>query len=104
MSFSAQPNSFPENLGEWMSVKRLAMIAVIVVMEAPSPPPIRITPPRVLIVIGIWIVIIVLRPKINLFARNDRVPILHFAERFNLFSYNFTSHGDLFLPSVNVRV
>jgi hypothetical protein len=66
-------------------------------------PPIRITPPWVIIRIGIGLVI-GYRPKIDLFARNKGVSIIHFTERFDLLPYHFPCHGDLFSSSEDVRI
>ncbi len=79
------------------------MMGEIVITEAESPPPIRITPPWVIIGVGIGTVI-VFRPKIDLFARKDGISIIHFAERFDLLSKNFTRHSDLLPTTEEVRI
>jgi len=80
-------------------LRRLTMM--VVVIEPEPAPPIRITPPRIIIVIGIrWI--IVYRPKIDFLARNNGISIMHFTERFDLLPYNITRYGDLFPSSKNI--
>jgi hypothetical protein len=82
---------------------------MIVVIESESSPPVRITPPIriappwIIIVIGIGLVIIY-RPKIDLFARNNRISIIHFTERFNLLSCHFTRHCDFSPCPKDVRI
>jgi hypothetical protein len=70
----------------------------MVVME-PKSQPIRITPPWVIIGIGL---VIVYRPKIDLFARNKGISIIHFAERLDLLAYDFSCNSDFF-PSPKKR-
>jgi hypothetical protein len=45
--------------GRWVRVNRLAMTAVVMVMDSPSPPPIRIIPPGVIIIVGMRIGIVI---------------------------------------------
>jgi hypothetical protein len=78
------------------------MMWEIVITETDPPPPIRITPPWV---IDVWIgTVIVFRPKIDLFARKDGISIIHFAQRFDLLSKNFTRHSDLLPTTEEVRI
>jgi hypothetical protein len=93
-SVSLFPKSFFEDL------KRLMMMMVVIDPKSQSPP-IRITPPWIIIGIG-WI--IAYRPKIDLFARNDRISIIHIAERFELFSYDFSCHSDFFPSREDIRI
>jgi len=63
-----------------------------------KPPPIGIIPPWIIIPPGIiteriWTVIEIL-PEIDLFAREKGVSVIHLAQRFDLFSQNFTGHSD----------
>jgi hypothetical protein len=64
-------------------------------------PPIRITPPWVIIGIGL---VIVSWPRIDLFAQNHGISIIHFTERFDLLPYHFPCHGDFFPSSEDVRI
>ena len=66
-------------------------------------PPVRITPPWVIIVVGIRTVI-VFRPKIDLFAHHNGISIIHFTERFDFFSYQFTRYSDLLPSPEDVRI
>jgi hypothetical protein len=66
----------------------------IIVSETESPPPIRIIPPWVIIVVGRR-PIIVFGPKIDLLTREERISIFHLTERFGLLSHDFTRHGDV---------
>jgi len=77
---------------------------MMVVMEPkPQSRSVRITPPWVIIGIRIGLVI-VCRPKIDLFARNKGVSIIHFAQRFDLFSYDFSRNSDLFPSPKDVGI
>jgi hypothetical protein len=76
----------------------------IMIMEAESPPPIRINPPWIIIiVVGIGTVII-FRPEVKLFTREEGISIFHLSQQFGLFSYNFTGHGDLLPLTENIWV
>jgi hypothetical protein len=90
---------FPKSLLE--DLKRLTRMVVVVIDPKSQSPPIRITPPWIIIGIG-WV--IVYRSKIDLFARNDRISIIHIAERFELFSYDFSCHSDLFPSPEDIRI
>jgi hypothetical protein len=81
----------------------MVVIVVIVVIESESSPPIRRTPPWIIIIVGIGLVIIY-RPKIDLFTRNNRISIIHFTKRFNLLPLNFTRHCDVSPCSEDVRI
>ena len=77
---------------------------MMVVMEPkPQSRPVRITPPWVIIGIGIGLVI-VCRPKIDLFARNKGISIIHFAERLDLLAYDFSCNSDLFPSPKDVGI
>jgi len=73
----------------------------VIITETDSPSPVRVTPPWVIIVIRIWMVII-FRPEIDLLAQEDGISVIHLAERFDLFSLNFTCYGDLFPSPVDI--
>jgi hypothetical protein len=75
----------------------------VVVIEPEPTPPIRITPPGIIIVVRIGL-IIGYRPKIDFLARNNGVSIMHFTERFDLLSYKITRYGDLFPSPKNIRI
>jgi hypothetical protein len=77
----------------------------IVITESKSPPPIGITPPWVIIRVGVgWVVIF--RPEINLFARKKGIPILHFTEKLDLLPENLTCHRDFptLLKEVRIQI
>jgi hypothetical protein len=85
-------------------LRRLTMMALVIDPRSESPP-IRITPPWVIIGIGIGIgLVIVSWPRIDLFARNHGISIIHFTERFDLLSYHFPCHGDFFPSPEDVRI
>jgi hypothetical protein len=81
---------------------------MVVVIKSESPPPIRITPPWVIIpprviIVGIGTIIVFL-PKIDLLAQKKWISIIHLAKRFDLLSKDFTGHGDLPSSAEEVRV
>jgi len=80
-------------------MKRLMAAGVImrevIITETDSPAPIRITPPWIIIIIGIGGVI-VFRPKIVLPAQEEGVSVIHLTEGFGLLSLDFTCDGNLF--------
>jgi hypothetical protein len=67
----------------------------VIITETDSPPPIRVTPPWIIIVVRIGTVI-VFRPKIVLSAQEEGISVIHFTEGFDLLSLNFACDGDLF--------
>ena len=73
----------------------VVMMGKIIITKADSPSPIRITPPWIVVIVGIGRVI-VFRPKIKLSAQEEGISVIHFAERFDHLSLNFTCDGDLF--------
>jgi hypothetical protein len=87
----------------------MMMVMVIVVTEtesptvgiAPSPWVPRIIVPPGGIVIGRGVVVL---PEMELFAEHKRIPVIHFAERSNVFSKNFTGHSDLAALAINIRI
>jgi hypothetical protein len=80
------------------------MVVMMVVIDPKSEsPPIRVTPPRIIIGVGIRAVI-VFWPEIDLFTRNNEISIIHFTERLDLLSYHFTCHSDLFPSPEDVRI
>jgi hypothetical protein len=76
---------------------------VMVVIHSESSPPVRITPPGIVIVIGIGLVI-VFRPKVDLLGGNKGISIIHLAERFDLLSCDFSCHSDLFSSPEDVGI
>jgi len=85
----------------------MAMMAVVMDPKSKSPP-IRVAPPRIIIVvrrIGSWIVIIFF-PKVDLFACKKRVPVIHFPKGSDLLSENFPGHCNLpsLLEKVRVQI
>jgi hypothetical protein len=85
----------------------MVMVGVVIIMDTETPPPIRIpSPPWVIVGVGIVGIgaVIVFRPKIDLFARKERISIIHFTERFDLLSLNFTGHGNLFPCPEDIRI
>jgi hypothetical protein len=83
------------------SLTAVGMMRKIIITETKSP--IRITPPWVIIIVGIGMVII-FRPKIDLLARNNGISIIHFTERLGLLSLNFPCDGDLFSSPEDIGV
>jgi hypothetical protein len=75
----------------------------VIITETDSPPPIRITPPWIIIIVRVGMVII-FRPKIDLFARNNGISIIHFTERLGLLSLNVPCDGDLFSSPEDIGV
>jgi hypothetical protein len=62
---------------------------MMVVIIAESPPPIRITPPWVIIVVRVivnWIIIFL--PKVDLFAQKEGIPVIHLTKRFDFLFLN----------------
>jgi hypothetical protein len=91
-----------------MLLKRLTVVMMAVVIIAESPPPIRITPPGVIIpprviIGGIWTVIIFL-PKVDLFAQKKGIPVFHLTEGLDFLSLNISGHCDSSPSPENIGV
>ena len=69
----------------------MVVVMVIITIITGSPPSIRICPPGVIIPPPVRIGVVI-GPKIDLFAGNKRIAVVHLAERFDLLSLKLPSH------------
>jgi hypothetical protein len=81
----------------------MVVTGIVMIMDTKAPPPIRITPPWVIVGVGIGAGI-VFRPKIDLFARKEGVSVVHLTERLDFLSLNFAGYGDSSPSPEDIRI
>ena len=82
------------------------MMVMVTIMKTHSPPQswgIWAVQPWIIIVVSIS-VIIVFWPEIDLFAGKKGIPVIHFTNRLNRLSDQFTCYSDFFTSLIKMRV
>jgi len=86
----------------WIMMVMVMMIVIITIITE-SPPSIRICSPGVIIPPPVRIGLVI-GPKIDLLACDQRIAVIHFAERFDPFSLKFSGHRNPSPLPVNIRI